>query len=48
MGKTVLPIYLNWFSSDLFILAGNEDMQESSDEFEVRLDPTTDCGVRCH
>ena len=31
----------------IFILAGNEDMHESLDEFEFRQDPTTDYGVRC-
>ena len=29
------------------MLAGNEDMHESSEEFEVRPDLTTDCGVSC-
>ena len=40
-----------FFSADfypiLFILAGNDDMHESSEEFEIRPDPTTDCGVSC-
>ena len=31
----------------LFIRAGNDDMHESSEEFEIRPDPTTDCGVSC-
>ena len=31
----------------LFILAGNDDMHESLEEFEIRPDPTTDCGVSC-
>ena len=31
----------------LFILAGNEDMHKSLDEFEFRTDPTTDYGVSC-
>ena len=30
-----------------FILAVNEDMHESLDEFEFRQDPTTDYGVSC-
>ena len=30
-----------------FILACNEDMHESSEEFEVWPDPTTDYGVSC-
>ena len=29
----------------LFIHAGNDDMHESSEEFDFRPDPTTDCGV---
>ena len=29
----------------LFILAGNDDMHESSEEFEIRPDLTTACGV---
>ena len=35
------------FYSIVFILAGNEDMHESLDEFEFRQDPTTDYGVSC-
>ena len=31
----------------LFILAGDDDMHESSEEFEFLPDPTTDCGVSC-
>ena len=31
----------------LLILAGNDDMHESSEEFELRCDSTTDCGVSC-
>ena len=31
----------------LFILAGNDDMHQSSDEFEFRPEWTTDCGVSC-
>ena len=43
MGKTVSAV----FHPFLFILAGNDDMHESSDEFEFRPDWTTDCGVSC-
>ena len=32
--KTVLPLFLGCFYPILFILAGNDDMQESSDEFK--------------
>ena len=45
MEKTVLP--LGCFYPILFILAGNDDMHESSEEFEIRPDLTTDCGVSC-
>ena len=31
----------------LFILAGNDNMHESSDESDFQPDWTTDCGVRC-
>ena len=31
----------------LFILAGNDEMHESSGEFEIRPEPTTGCGVSC-
>ena len=47
MEKTVSPLFLGCFSSDPFILAGNDDMHESSDEFEFRPDWTRDCGVSC-
>ena len=40
--KTVSPLFLGCFSSDPFILAGNEDMHECSDKFEFRPDWTTD------
>ena len=47
MEKTVLPFFLGCFLSILFIRAGNDDMHESSKEFEIRPDLTTDCGVCC-
>ena len=31
----------------LFILAGDDDMHESSEEFKFLPDPTTDWGVSC-
>ena len=34
-----------FFNSILFILAGNKDMHQISDDFEIRPDPTTDSGV---
>ena len=47
MEKTVLPLSLGYFYSILFILAGNDDMHESSEEFEFLPDQTTDQGVSC-
>ena len=47
MEKTVLPLFLRCFYPTLFILAGNDDMHESSEEFEIQPDSTTDCGVSC-
>ena len=47
MENTVLPLFLGCFFIRTIILAGKDDMQESSEEFEFLLDPTTDCGVRC-
>ena len=41
------PLFHGCFSSVPFHLAGNDDMHESSDEFEFRPDLTTDCGVSC-
>ena len=36
-----------FFYPILFILAGNDDMHESQEEFEILPDPTTDCVVSC-
>ena len=47
MGKNGVATFSRLFSSDHFILAGNEDMHESSGVFEVRPDPTTDYRVSC-
>ena len=41
MEKMTSSHFLRYFSSDPFILVGNEDMHESLDEFEIRLDLTT-------
>ena len=35
------------FNQILFILADNDDMHESSKEFDFLPDPTTDCRVSC-
>ena len=40
-------VSLNDFDQILFILAGNDDMHESLDEFEIWPDLTTDYGVSC-
>ena len=47
MEKTVLPLFPAVFHPILFIFAGNDDMHESSEEFEIQPDPTRDCGVSC-
>ena len=46
-GKWCLHFFSVAFNPILFILAGNEDMHEISDEFELRPDLTTDYGVSC-
>ena len=43
MENTVLPLFLGCFYPILFMLAGNDDMHESSEDFEIRPDLTTDC-----
>ena len=40
-------VFSNAFDRILFILAGNDDMHESLDEFEIWPDSTTDYGVSC-
>ena len=45
--KQCLHFFLVVFYLFLSILAGNNDMYESSDEFDFRPDFTTDCGVSC-
>ena len=41
--NTLAPI----FDQIFFILAGNEEIHNISDEFEIRPDRTKDCGVSC-
>ena len=43
---TLASLFFQWM---FFILAGtcNKDNYNISDEFEFRLDPTSDCGVSC-
>ena len=40
-------VFLAVFDRIIFILAGNEDIHKSLDEFGFRPDPTTDYGVSC-
>ena len=47
MENMVLPLFLGCFYPILFILAGNDDMHESSEEFDFLPDTTTDCRVSC-
>ena len=48
MGKTASSlVFSNVFDWMLFILAGNDDMHESLDEFEIWLDSISDYGVSC-
>ena len=47
MEKMVLSLFLSCFHPIFFILAGNDDMQGSSEVFEIQPDPTSDCGVSC-
>ena len=47
MEKWCLHFFSPVFHPILFILAGNDDMHESSDEFEFRPAGTTDCRVSC-
>ena len=47
MGKTASSRFLKCFDRILFILAGNDDMHESLDEFEIWQDSTTNYGVSC-
>ena len=48
MGKKGVSTFSHlFFIRSFFILAGNNDMHESSDEFEFRPYWTTDCQVSC-
>ena len=47
MGITVSPLCLAVFHPFLLTLAGNDDMHESSEEFEFWPHWTTDCGISC-
>ena len=41
MGKMMSPLFMAVLDRILFILAGNDNIHESLDEFEIRPDPTT-------
>ena len=47
MKKRCLHFFSAVFHLFLFILASNDDVHESLDEFEFQPDWTTDCGVSC-
>ena len=47
MGKRRHHVFSNAFDLIFFKLAGNDDMHESLDEFEIWRDTTTDYGVSC-
>ena len=47
MGKTASSRFLKIFDRIHFILAGNDDIHKSLNEFEIRQDPTMDYGVGC-
>ena len=45
--KRCHQIFSNVFDRIHFILAGNDDIYKSLNEFEIRRDPTMDYGVGC-
>ena len=47
VGKTVLSHFSKVFDRIHFILAGNDDIHKSLNEFDIWRDPTMDCGVGC-
>ena len=47
MEKTTSSYLLRFFHRILSILAGNEDKHKSLNEFEFRIDPTSNSGVTC-
>ena len=44
-GRNVVTTLVPLLNRIFFILAGNEENHRTSDEFEIRQDPTRDCGV---
>ena len=47
VGKTMSSRFPKVFDRIHFILAGNDDIHTSLNEFEIRRDPTLDCGDGC-
>ena len=47
VGKTASSRFWNVFDRIHIILAGNDDIHKSLDEFEIRQGPTMDYGVGC-
>ena len=47
MEKRCYHIFLNVFDRIHFILAGNDDIHKSLNEFKIWRDPTMDNGVGC-
>ena len=47
VGKTASSFISNVFDRIHFILAGNDDIHKSLNEFEIRGDPIMDYGVGC-
>ena len=45
--KRCYHIFSKVFDRIHFILAGNDDIHQSMNEFEIWRDPTIDCGVGC-
>ena len=47
VGKRHHHVFSNVFDRIHFILAGNDDIHKSLNEFEIRRDPPMDYGVGC-
>ena len=47
VGKMGHLVFSNVFDRIHFILAGNDDIHKSLNEFKIRRDPTMDYGVGC-
>ena len=47
VGKRRHHVFLNVFDRIHFILAGNNDIHKSLNEFEIQGDPTMDYGIGC-